>query len=164
MKWVNLQLMRWLEIPGSWVCVSDNISCRFFVIHNFITFTLSISFWKANLYHVVDQNYWNWDWYPSEKLHFPLIWKAADRKWMRANAIVFQRNPSARSARQLQLGCLGTHLLIITHRQMWANRRPVTSALWQSQGQAWLSSAKLLNYLFVIKLKLCWLKHQSVWF
>ena len=107
---------------------------------------------------------WNWNWYPSEKLHFPLIWKRADRKWMRANAIVFQRNPSVRSARQLQLGCLGTHLLIITHRQMWANRRPVTPALWQSQGQGWLSSAKLLNYLFVVKLNLCRLKHQSVWF
>ena len=74
-------------------------------------------------------------------------------------------NPSVRDARQLQqLCCLGTHLLIISRRQMWAQSVSMTFALWQSQGWDWRWSAKIAKSLFGVELKLWELERQSVWF
>ena len=86
-------------------------------------------------------------------MHFPSIQEAVD--WnLKANVIVFDGNPFVREPRQVQLGCLPTHLLIITHRQMWAELGSVTFTSWQSRGKASLWSEKLAMSLFVVKLNL----------
>ena len=87
------------------------------------------------------------------KMQFSSIQEAVD--WnLKANVIVFDGNPFVRETRQVQLGCLPTHLLIITHRQMWAELGSITSTSWQSQGKASLWSEKLAMSLFVVKLNL----------